>query len=96
MIIRAEHAVPRRAALSAVGAATLMLLSGPVMAKDFKEALAAKEARKQKLHSTAGGIKDTGKDQQVFKDSDYMVSEEARTPNIHSRQGEGVKTQVNV
>jgi len=45
-----------------------------------------KEARKNKLRETASGIKTTGKDQQVFRTSDYMVSEEARTPNVHSRQ----------
>jgi hypothetical protein len=28
----------------------------------------------------------SGKDQQVFKDSDYMMGEDARTPNVHSRQ----------
>lgn len=30
----------------------------------------SKEARKAKLRETAGDIKDTGKDQQVFKDSE--------------------------
>eukprot|EP00775_Hariotina_reticulata_P010638 gene10638-10796_t len=55
-------------------------------AKNYKDALAQKEARKNKLRETASGIKTSGKDQQVFKSSDYMVSEEARTPNVHSRQ----------
>ncbi|KAF8058893.1 zinc finger CCCH domain-containing protein 24 [Scenedesmus sp. PABB004] len=84
----------RRALL--LGTGLVLLSSGSAQAKDFKEALAAKEARRAKLRGTAGDMKTSGKDQQVFKSSDFMVSEEARTPNIHSRQEEGAKTQQNV
>jgi hypothetical protein len=32
----------------------------------------------------------------VFDVPEYSVSEEARTPNVHSRQNEGAKKQSNV
>ncbi|KAI8472607.1 MAG: hypothetical protein J3K34DRAFT_519642 [Monoraphidium minutum] len=94
----AVSAVPRRAILSgAAGAAAALLLGVQrAQAQDYEAALAAKEARKAKLRDAAGGIKTSGKDKQVFKDSEYMVSEEARTPNVHSRQNEGAKSQINV
>eukprot|EP00877_Chromochloris_zofingiensis_P002295 jgi/Chrzof1/12066/Cz06g20050.t1 len=65
-------------------------------ATDFKDALAKKQARKAALKAAAGDIKSSGKDQQVFKSPNYSVSEEARTPNIHTRQNEGARTQENV
>ena len=34
----------------------------------------------------------TESDLQVFNDSDYMMSEDARTPNVHSRQVCGCPT----
>ncbi len=33
-----------------------------------------KEARRAKLKGTAGAMKDSGKDKQIFNSSDYMVS----------------------
>jgi hypothetical protein len=51
-----------------------------------------KEARKAKLRDTAGSMKKTGEDKQTFKDAEYSVSEEARTPNIHSRQVQSTVT----
>jgi hypothetical protein len=73
-----------------------VLTAYSAQARDFREAMKQKEARRAKLKGTAGAMKESGKDQQIFKQSDYMVSEEARTPNVHSRQGEGAKTQENV
>ncbi|GBF93280.1 hypothetical protein Rsub_06012 [Raphidocelis subcapitata] len=88
LVVRADlhhaQAVPRRAVLRSAGAALLAAAAaaaaapGAALAKDFKEALAAKEARRQKLKSSAGDMKTTKK---IFKESDYAVSEEARTPS---------------
>ena len=47
------------------------------------------------LREAADASASSGKDQQVFDDSNYMVGEDARTPNIHSRQGDGARSQVN-
>ena len=44
------------------------------------------EERKARLREAATGIAESGQDQRVFEDSNYAMSEEARTPNVHSRQ----------
>lgn len=44
------------------------------------------EERKRRLREVAEADRASGKDQQVFKDSEYMMGEDARTPNVHSRQ----------
>lgn len=44
------------------------------------------EERKRKLREAAQASAETGMDQKVFTDSEYMVGEDARTPNVHSRQ----------
>jgi hypothetical protein len=54
------------------------------------------EERRRKLREAAEATVSTGKDTEAFEDSNYSLSEESRTPNIHSRQGEGAKTQINV
>lgn len=93
-----EPAVSRREVFASLVSAVVVgsLISvGPAQARDFKAALAEKEARKAKLRDTAGSMKKTGEDKQTFKDAEYAVSEEARTPNIHSRQNEGARTQEN-
>ncbi len=58
----------------------------------------SKAARKAALKQAAAGMKRSGEDKSegVFKPSDYSVSEDARTPNVHSRQSEGARTQENV
>ena len=53
------------------------------------------EERRRKLREAADASASSGQDQQVFDDSDYMVGEDARTPNVHSRQGDGARSQVN-
>lgn len=65
-------------------------------ARDYKDALAKKEARKARLKEAAGQIKSSGQDQQVFKKSAYSMPEDSTTPNVHSRQNEGARTQENV
>ncbi|GAX82140.1 hypothetical protein CEUSTIGMA_g9568.t1 [Chlamydomonas eustigma] len=66
---------------------TLLLPASQSIAKDFKEAQAEKEARRKALKEATGEVKSTGVDvQQVFAVPEYSVSEEARTPNVHSRQ----------
>lgn len=75
----------------------VFLLPAAAQAKDFKEAQAEKEARKKALREAAGEIKSTGVDvDQVFAVPEYSLSEESRTPNSHSRQGEGARQQKNV
>ncbi|KAF6253168.1 hypothetical protein COO60DRAFT_463145 [Scenedesmus sp. NREL 46B-D3] len=86
----------RRAVLGGLITGLALAATRAANARDFKAALAEKEARKAKLRGNAESMKASGKDQQTFKQSDYMVSEEARTPNVHSRQNEGAKTQENV
>lgn len=44
------------------------------------------EERKRKLREAAQATAESGVDTKVFGDSDYMVGEDARTPNVHSRQ----------
>lgn len=74
-----------------------LMTSEEADAKDLKEAQAEKEARKKALREAAGNIARSGKDVEggVFPSPEYSVSEEARTPNVHSRQGEGAKQQKN-
>eukprot|EP00878_Enallax_costatus_P000744 GHUV01000860.1.p1 GENE.GHUV01000860.1~~GHUV01000860.1.p1 ORF type:complete len:124 (+),score=36.44 GHUV01000860.1:129-500(+) len=91
-----EDTSTRRSVLSIAALSLAAAAAGSAQARDYREALRQKEARRAKLKGTAGNIKETGKDQQVFRSSDYMVSEEARTPNVHSRQNEGAKTQENI
>ncbi|WIA39580.1 hypothetical protein OEZ86_005664 [Tetradesmus obliquus] len=91
-----QQQASRRAVLGGLATGLLLTATRAADARDYKAALAEKEARKAKLRGTAESMKSSGKDQQTFKESDYMVSEEARTPNVHSRQNEGAKTQENV
>lgn len=51
-------------------AALVLVAGGPAQARDYKAALAAKEARKAKLRENATGIKKSGQDKQTFKDSE--------------------------
>ncbi|KAG1677938.1 hypothetical protein FOA52_001356 [Chlamydomonas sp. UWO 241] len=75
----------------------LLLLSQRADAKDAKEFKEEKEARKKALRDAAGDIKETGVDvPQVFDMPEYSLSEESRTPNAHSRQGEGARKQKNI
>ena len=77
---------------------TSLMAGWQAEAKDLKEAQAEREARKKALRDAAGEIARSGKDVEggVFSTPEYSVSEEARTPNVHSRQGEGGKTQNNI
>lgn len=86
----------REAALALVAAPALLFVTGAAQARDYKEAKKAAEARKEKLKEAAGGMKEKGVTQDAFQDSKYSVSEEARTPNVHSRQEEGIKSQNNI
>lgn len=63
--------------------------------KNESQIMCRAEERKRKLREAADADRSSGEDKQVFSDSDYMVGEDARTPNVHSRQGEGARTQVN-
>lgn len=54
------------------------------------------EERRRKLREAAEATANTGTDTEPFEQSQYSLSEESRTPNIHSRQGEGAKSQINV
>lgn len=53
------------------------------------------EERRRRLREAADASASSGQDQQVFDDSNYMLGEDARTPNIHTRQGDGARSQVN-
>eukprot|EP01025_Chloroclados_australasicus_P041015 TRINITY_DN4321_c0_g1_i2.p3 TRINITY_DN4321_c0_g1~~TRINITY_DN4321_c0_g1_i2.p3 ORF type:complete len:114 (-),score=14.59 TRINITY_DN4321_c0_g1_i2:505-846(-) len=88
------HASRRASALGLLLAPVLVAV--PAHARDAEAAKAASEERKRKLREAADISAETGRDQKVFEDSDYMMSEDARTPNVHSRQDEGSKTQINV
>eukprot|EP00892_Ulva_mutabilis_P009578 jgi/Ulvmu1/6993/UM033_0051.1 len=87
---------PRREVIKAFLVLPGMMLAGPALARDAEAAKAAAEERKRKLREAAHASAETGTDHKVFGDSNYMVGEEARTPNVHSRQEEGPRTQVNV
>lgn len=43
------------------------------------------EERKAALKAAATGMKETGKPEEIFKDSKYAVSED-KSPNVHTRQ----------
>jgi hypothetical protein len=52
--------------------------------EEFNFVLVSKEERKAQLRAAAQDMKQTGKTEQVFEDSQYSVSED-KTPNIHTR-----------
>ena len=58
-------------------------------------AIHSADERKEKLKEAAEKMRDKGVTQSAFTDSRYAVSED-KTPNIHSRQEEGAKSQSNV
>lgn len=75
------------------------MLGTPLAASaSYVDKLKEKEARKAALKQAAEKMKRSGEDKSegVFKPSEYSLSEEARTPNVHSRQNEGARTQENV
>lgn len=81
----------RRRAL-ALGIAALSLAVPTARAADLADAQAKKEARKQALRAAAEASAKSGRGEAAFADAEYGVSEEARTPNSHSRQEEGLKS----
>ena len=76
---------------AALLAAPALLAAAPSSARDAKAAAAAAAARKEALKRAAQGVRASGKDDAVFADSPYAVSED-HTPNQHSHQDEGAKT----
>jgi hypothetical protein len=81
----------RRRAL-ALGFAALSLAVPTARAADLADAQAKKEARKKALRAAAEASAKSGRGEAAFADAEYGVSEEARTPNSHSRQEEGLKS----
>ena len=66
--------------------------AAPARAADLADAQAKKEARKKALRAAAEASARSGRGEAAFADAEYGVSEEARTPNSHSRQEEGLKS----
>ena len=58
---------------------------------DAEDAREAKERRKAAVRALAEASAKSGRGESAFEDAAYGVSEEARTPNAHSRQNEGLK-----
>jgi len=82
----------RRRALGLLGIAALSLAVPTARAADLADAQAKKEARKKALRAAAEASAKSGRGEAAFADAEYGVSEEARTPNSHSRQEEGLKS----
>ncbi|GMH33054.1 hypothetical protein BSKO_00888 [Bryopsis sp. KO-2023] len=74
--------------------ASTALVAGPAAAVDVDAAKKAKLERKRALREAAEDMKTTGVEESAFEDSKFAVSED-KTPNIHSRQEEGKRSQVN-
>jgi len=92
--ITRRDAVARTAtAFAAFAAAALSTTSNvdAAFAKDLKEMEAEKAARKAALRAAAEASAKSGRGEAAFDDAAYGVSEDARTPNAHSRQEEGLK-----
>eukprot|EP01026_Neomeris_dumetosa_P008894 TRINITY_DN12902_c0_g1_i4.p2 TRINITY_DN12902_c0_g1~~TRINITY_DN12902_c0_g1_i4.p2 ORF type:complete len:118 (+),score=16.88 TRINITY_DN12902_c0_g1_i4:131-484(+) len=87
-------AVDRRQIGNAFIGTSVLLFTGAAQARDFEAAKKAKEARRAQLKAAAEDMEKTGRSESAFEDSSYAVSED-KSPNIHSRQEEGSKTQVN-
>lgn len=79
------------AAVAAVVAGTALANADAAFAKDLKEMEAEKAARKAALRAAAEASAKSGRGEAAFDDAAYGVSEDARTPNAHSRQEEGLK-----
>lgn len=88
------HSTRRELAIGALFG-SLVIQGHPADAKGYDEKLKEKEARRKALRAAASEMKSTGKDEQIFEEPEYAVAEEARTPNVHSRQNEGARTQQN-
>lgn len=90
----AASAVDRRRALVTLTSLSTLALGNRSNAKDLAEAEAAKAARKAAVRAAAEASAKTGRGEAAFDDAAYGLSEEARTPNAHSRQEEGLKKAV--
>ncbi|KAL0052924.1 hypothetical protein WJX82_009948 [Trebouxia sp. C0006] len=66
------------------------LLAAPAFARDADKAKAAAEARKEALAKAAEEMRESGKTASAFSESQYAVSED-KSPNVHTRQEEGVR-----
>jgi phage gp16-like protein len=78
-------------AVAAVVAGVALANADAAFAKDLKEMEAEKAARKAALRAAAEASAKSGRGEAAFDDAAYGVSEDARTPNAHSRQEEGLK-----
>lgn len=67
-----------------------MFMATAAQAKDAEEARKAKDARLAALRNAADDMKQTGKAEAAFQDSEYAVSDD-KSPNIHTRQEEGLR-----
>ena len=90
----AASAIDRRRALVTLTSLSTLALGNRSNAKDLAEAEAAKAARKAAVRAAAEASAKTGRGEAAFDDAAYGLSEEARTPNAHSRQEEGLKKAV--
>ena len=79
------------AVAAVVVAAGALANADAAFAKDLKEMEAEKAARKAALRAAAEASAKSGRGEAAFDDAAYGVSEDARTPNAHSRQEEGLK-----
>eukprot|EP01023_Acetabularia_acetabulum_P040961 TRINITY_DN397_c0_g1_i1.p3 TRINITY_DN397_c0_g1~~TRINITY_DN397_c0_g1_i1.p3 ORF type:complete len:120 (-),score=22.21 TRINITY_DN397_c0_g1_i1:284-643(-) len=93
-VCQCNQSVDRRQIGSALMGASLLFSAAAAQARDLDAAKKAKEARRAQLKAAAEDMEKTGRAESAFEDSSYAVSED-KTPNIHSRQEEGSKTQVN-
>lgn len=93
-----DAAITRRGAVARSVTAVAAIVAGvafanadAAFAKDLKEMEAEKAARKAALRAAAEASAKSGRGEAAFDDAAYGVSEDARTPNAHSRQEEGLK-----
>ncbi|CAL8469401.1 g8942 [Coccomyxa elongata] len=80
----------RRYALGAVLVVPSLLAAPSAIARDINAAARAREERKAQLRAAAQDMKQTGKAEAAFEESQYSVGDD-KSPNIHTRE-EGVRT----
>lgn len=85
----------RRAVTASILFVPALLQVPAAHARDYLEAKKRADERREKLREASSDMRNKGKSEAVFDDSKYAVSED-KTPNIHSRQEEGIKSQSNI
>ncbi|KAK9811297.1 hypothetical protein WJX72_001364 [[Myrmecia] bisecta] len=86
-----DRCVSRRSLLALAPLVPAAFLAAPANARNVKDALKAKAEREAALKAAAEKMRNSGRNAEAFADSSYAVSED-KSPNIHTRQEEGLRT----